>query len=189
MTIQRLHDLLYHCEDVKADSRLSEILDVLVTTTIIDDESTWSAPIEERILFGLGCILNHASHNGLDKMWSLCGEFEGSSAETMASAIEGLEIIGETEFLEHARAFWNHIITPALKAKIALPSKYSLAKRGDYAKAESIIVEAGVVLDLPDSICRNAHAFLCCWDTTFPLSVLNWIKTFEKQLAGRICRD
>jgi hypothetical protein len=185
MTKQRLHDLLYDCSDMRPDDRLSEIADTLVTTTIVDEESTWSAPIEERILYGLACILNHASHNGLVAVW----DYNGESVETLASAIEGLELIGEKVLFAHSSLFWNYIITPAIKAGVALPSRYSASKRGDYAQAEQIISESGIVLNLPENVRQSSYEFLSCWNTTFPTSVLNWIQTFEESLSARICED
>lgn len=186
MTTQRLHELLYNCAELSAYQRMSEIGDALVTTTIVDEESTWKAPVEERILFGLFCVLHHAGANGLEYMWTIN---EMVSVQTMASALEGLQLIGENQMYEAALLFWNYKITPAVEKGLQFPTKFSDARRGNYDEMEQVIVEADVPIELPQEIEEASDSFISCCDTSFPDSVLNWIRTFEEQLAPRICRN
>jgi hypothetical protein len=165
---------------------MSEIGDALVTTTIVDADSTWNAPVEERILFGLCCVLHHAGANGLNDMWSLN---EGQSVEVFASALEGLELIGERRLHGLALQFWNHMITPAVALGLNIPAKYSDTKQGDYDEMEKAIIETDVMFNLPPNVQEADGSFVSCWNTSFPDSVLNWIRTFEEQLAPRICKD
>ena len=186
MTRQRFHDLLHNCAELTAYQRATEIGDALVTTTITDQDSTWNAPVEERILFGLFCVLHHAGANGLEYMWTIN---EMASVETMASALEGLQLIGENQMYELALLFWNYKITPAVEKGLQFPAKFSDAKRGDYDEMEEVIVEADVPIELPQEIEQPSDSFVSCCDTSFPDSILNWIRTFEDRLAARICRD
>lgn len=119
-------------------------------------------------------------------MWAIN---EMASVERMASALEGLQLIGEKDLYNQALVFWNYKISPAVKKGLKFPSKYSDAKRGDYDEMEQVIVEADEPMNLPAKIQKAADAFVCCWDTSLPDSILNWIRTFEDQLAARICID
>ncbi|MBB5034077.1 hypothetical protein [Prosthecobacter vanneervenii] len=185
MTPERLHDLLYNCAELHDAEKMSEIGDALVTTTIVDEDSTWAAPVEERILFGLCCILHHAGANGLDDMWAIN---EMASVATMASALEGLQLIGEKALYDHAMVFWNHMMAQIADQELKIPLKYSDAKRGDYADAENAIMEADYDVVLPANVRDASYAFLSVGDTSFPGSVLTWIRTFEDRLAARICQ-
>lgn len=186
MTKQRFHDLLFNCAELSAHDRMSEIGDALVTTTIVDEDSTWDAPVEERILFGLCSVLHHAGANGLDDMWAIN---EMASVETMASALEGLQLIGENQLYDLALLFWNYMITPAVERGLQFPAKFSDAKRGAYDEMEQVIEEANVPIELPQKIEGASNSFVSCWNTSFPDSVLNWLQTLEGQFAARICRD
>ncbi|MDP1590681.1 MAG: hypothetical protein Q8M07_23205 [Prosthecobacter sp.] len=186
MTSQRLHDLLYDCAELSADRRASEILDTLVTTTLVDEDSFWDAPVEERIMYGLFSALYHAGANGLDDMWSIN---EMASVETLASALEGLQLIGEKALYSHALVFWNHMISPAVKLGLEIPEKYSDTKRGDYGSVENAIIESDLDTRLPENIQEASDSFVSCWNTGFPDSILSWVRTFENQLAARICKD
>jgi len=183
MTHREFTDLLN--SDSPYDS-LCSIGDALVTKVITDDDAYWAASIDARILYGLCCVLHHAGANGLDALWHYN---EGSQVAILSSAIEGLKQIGERELYSCAAEFWN-VVASAIAAKNEpVPEFFSDGDRTAFDHAQYVVdsLDHDPILQEADRLEGASNSFISCWDSSFPRSVIEWLKYRSEHFAGILC--